>query len=79
MTIKELHDLLSIYPDNTTLEDIIVDLSVESIPARRYIQSAYLADYRIAGGKPLANLHHMERQTNLAEVATALLHGLKYK
>ncbi len=77
MTIEELTNALSEYPKDLDLSQIKVSLGIERDPNMNRIQSAYIADYRIAGGKPWGTLRHMERQTNLKEVARSLLHGLK--
>ena len=77
MTIEELTTALSQYHKDLDLSEIKVFLSVEKEPHMNRIKSAYLADHRIAGGKPWGYLYHIEQQTNLKEVATSLLHGLK--
>lgn len=77
MTIEKLINALSAYPSNLDLSEIKVSLAIELDPRMGRIQSAYLADQRIAGGHPWGCLQHRERQTNLASISTALLQGLK--
>lgn len=77
MTIEELINTLSQYPQDLDLTEIKVSLGIEIASNKNYIQSAYMADHRIVGGHPWGRLWHLERQTNLKEVATSLLHGLK--
>ncbi len=77
MTIEELTNTLSKYPKDLDLSQIKVSLGIERDPNMNRIQSAYIADYRIAGGKPWGYLQHMERQTNLADISKSLLQGLK--
>lgn len=77
MTIQDLITQLSKYPNSLELSEIKVTLGIELEPRMGRIQSAYLADQRIAGGHPWGCLQHRERQTNLASISTALLHGLK--
>lgn len=79
MTIKELKEKLSLYPDDLSLEDIKATIVVEKEPTMNRIHSTYLANHRIAGNHPWGKLHHMERQTDLNEVAKAILTGLKFK
>lgn len=77
MTIEELTDALSEYPKDLDLSEIKVSLKIELELRMGRIQSAYLADQRIAGGHPWGCLQHRERQTNLASISIALLQGLK--
>lgn len=77
MKLNELITELSQYPANAALEDIRVTLKIEKELGRNSIRSAYLADHRITGMKPICGSIHMERMTNLKEVASSLLTGLK--
>ncbi len=77
MMLKDFITKLSEYPDDLDLTEIKINLSVEKVSGQNRIQSAYLADHRIAGEHPWGRLSHMERQTNLHEVAQAILTGLK--
>ena len=77
MTIEKLITALSRYPKDLDLSEITTLLAVERNPNTNRIQSAYIADCRIAGCEPWGRLYHMERETDLAKVAASLLHGLK--
>lgn len=79
MTVKELIEGLSLYPEDMELKDIKTSLVVEKDPTMNRIHCAYLANHRIVGNHPWGKLYHLERQTNLNEVAKALLTGLKIK
>ncbi|MDE5885982.1 MAG: hypothetical protein K2H46_00155 [Muribaculaceae bacterium] len=79
MTIQEYINELSKYPDNLELEDIKTSLVVEKDLGMNRIHSAYLANHRFVGNHPWGKLHHLERQTDLNEVAKAMLNGLKLR
>lgn len=79
MTIKELKQELSKYPDDIELKDIKTQLVIEKDVCTNHIQSAYLANYRIAGKHPWGMSSHMERHTDLHNVAKAILNGLKLR
>ena len=77
MTVEELLDALSEYPKNLELSDVKISVSVERELGQNRMRSVYLAHHRIAGEHPWGCVQHMERQTNLQEIAKSLLQGLK--
>lgn len=77
MKLKEFIAALNEFPADIDLSDLKTTLSIEKTIGRNSIQCAYLANHRIAGGRPWGCLQHMECQTNLNEVVNSLLTGLK--
>lgn len=77
MTIEDLINALSAYPKTLDLSEITTIISVEKEATVNRIKCVYIADRRIAGEHPWGCLKHMERQTNLKEIATSLLQGIK--
>lgn len=77
MTIQEVINALSEYPPNFDLSEIKTTVGVDKEIGINRIRCVYLANKRIAGGHPWGPLTHMERQTDLNEVADSLLTGLK--
>lgn len=78
MTIEELINSLSEYPHDLELSEIKAPLVIYRRLDINRINSAYVADLRIAGSEPWGCLQRMERQTNLAAIAKSMLHGLKF-
>ncbi len=77
MTIKELIQELQKYPEDTNLRNVDIQTIVLQHRPTGTIKTVYVADYRIAGGKPLGNEINSFFKCDLSDVARSLLLGLQ--